>query len=100
MLIEDNGQEVRPEIYNNIGSLNIRRGDLEGAKKYLNMALEKVRSDIENQQGKNTSKLNFTNTIILGDIGYLKNIRNTIRFNIARLSEDMYSYDKGTIFSF
>ena len=38
--------------------------------------------------------------IILGDIGYLKNIRNTIRFNIARLSEDMYSYDKGTIFSF
>ena len=51
-LIEDNGQEVRPEIYNNIGSLNIRRGDLEGAKKYLNMALEKVRSDIENQQGK------------------------------------------------
>ena len=51
-MIEDNGQEVRPEIYNNIGSLNIRRGDLEGAKKYLNMALEKVRSDIENQQGK------------------------------------------------
>ena len=51
-LIEDNGQEVRPEIYNNIGSLNIRRGDLEGAKKYLNMALEKVRSDIENQHGK------------------------------------------------
>ena len=40
------------------------------------------------------------NTKILGDIGYLKNIRNTIRFNIARLSEDMYSYDKGTIFSF
>ena len=43
---------IIPEIYNNIGSLNIRRGDLEGAKKYLNMALEKVRSDIENQQGK------------------------------------------------
>ena len=38
--------------------------------------------------------------MILGDIGYLKNIRNTIRFNIARLSEDMYSHDKGTIFIF
>ena len=81
-LIQERGMEVRPEIYNNIGSLNIRRGRLDDAKKYLNEALDRVKGDIDNGTG---------------DLTYLKNIRNTIRFNIARLSEEMYSFDKALL---
>ena len=48
----------------------------------MNEALDRVKSDIDNGTG---------------DLVYLKNIRNTVRFNIARLSEEMYSFDKALL---
>ena len=50
-LIEEHNMEVRPEIYNNIGSLQIRRGELDEAKKTLNIALEKVQLELDDPQG-------------------------------------------------
>ena len=46
-----NNMEVRPEIYNNIGSLQIRKGELDEAKKTLNIALDKVQIELEDPQG-------------------------------------------------
>ena len=44
-LIKENELEIRPEIYNNIGSLHIRLGNMNEAKTFLNLALDKVRSE-------------------------------------------------------
>lgn len=79
-LIEENELDIRPEIYNNIGSLHIRMGNLQEAKTFLNMALDKVRTDVDSV-----------------DQTYVKNLRNTIRYNIARLSEEMYAFDRAIL---
>ena len=79
-LLDENGLPVRPEIYNNIGSLHIRMRNLGEARSALNKAMEKVRMDPEAQ-----------------DAAYTKNMRNTIRYNIARLSEEMYAFDKAIL---
>ena len=80
-LLEGNEHEIRPEIYNNIGTLHMRLQNLTQAKHFLNLALEKVRAESE-----------------YVDQSYTKSLSTTIRYNIARLSEEMYAFDKGMSF--
>ena len=59
----------------------MRLQNLTQAKHFLNLALEKVRAESE-----------------FVDQSYTKSLRTTIRYNIARLSEEMYAFDKGMSF--
>ena len=50
--MEDVGIEVNAELYNNIGSLFLRMNKLTDSKKYLALALEKVKNEIESGTGR------------------------------------------------
>ncbi|CBY09563.1 unnamed protein product [Oikopleura dioica] len=76
-LMEAVGVEVRAEIYNNIGTLQMRLGNLDDARENLQLAEEQIK-------------------ILLDGPEYLyyRSLHNTVKYNSARLREKMYDFDK------
>ena len=76
-LMEAVGVEIRAEIYNNIGTLQMRLGNLEDARENLQLAEEQIKVLLDGP-----------------DYMYYRSLHNTVKYNSARLREKMYDFDK------
>lgn len=68
--------DVPPEILNNVGALHFRLGNLIDAKKYYEASLERSRNECQH------------------DEQYYNCIAITTNYNLARLHEALFQYDK------
>lgn len=76
ILTEKIQTDVPPEIWNNIAALNYRMGNLPEAKNKLELALERAKSEAEQ------------------DAQYYDSISVTMTYNLARLYEEMCEFDR------
>lgn len=76
ILTENVGDDVHPEILNNVAALHYRMGNLPEAKSKLEQALERAKIEAEH------------------DSQYYDSISVTMNYNLARLYEEMCEFDK------